>query len=195
MDTIPSQIKHLIEMSAEGNFKISSRNYPSYLDSEVNLAVDLKRSGKYIESVNLYNKILITQKTLYSEIIYFMIKVVLCAGYFKEAIILLNLGSMILKETYQPNPLTEHLKTLNPFPYNGFEEVYIKLVGMLLFETKEKTIDYLRSISGNSLYKFERDFQQAFKEVMLLDLSRMSVLKKIDLTKSLYISINKNFVK
>lgn len=130
------------------HYGCTTRNYSANVAMEIDKAVDYKRRGLYKESLEIYLKIIATEKIAYTGVLNGLFKVVACAGYLKQTKIILQTGDRAIKNSNS---------VYNPFGLpNNFEEHYQRLKDAVVNE--EGLYLYLKSISGNANYKFPREY-------------------------------------
>ena len=130
------------------HYGCTTKNYSTNVAMEIDKAVDYKRRGLYQESLEVYLKIIATEKTAHTGVLNGLFKVVACAGYLKQTKIILQMGDRAMKNSNT---------VYNPFGLpNNFEEHYQRLKDAVVSE--EDLYLYLKSISGNPNYKFPREY-------------------------------------
>ena len=95
MDFFQITIDRFLRSVKSYGWSRTSHAYPSEWEQTIQNAVNLKRSGKYLDSASIYISLIERSKTVYSSIILYLYKVTACAGYLQEAFFLMDLGSSI----------------------------------------------------------------------------------------------------
>lgn len=155
MDHIGKNISTFI--SEFSNYRLTADRYPTSMHVLIDKAVELKRSGDYRKSADIYIKLTRDSKTVYSGIIMYLYKVVASAGYLAEALRLLETGKLIYD--YDPSP--SH--SIAGIPSN-FDVHIHQLLSACQSEPKLQV--YLKSISGNPRFEIEREYEQMLEELV-----------------------------
>jgi hypothetical protein len=145
------------------NFTKSSNPYPDIFEPIIQQAVHLKREGKYFESTKIYLDLMIQNKTLFTDILSFMYKVVSSAGYLSEGIKILQQGKSIFntRNRSYDGPGTSIAMSLGLG--STFDSHYQRLINAC---RSEATLhEYLASISGNPNYIAPRSFIDMIREL------------------------------
>jgi hypothetical protein len=155
LEPIPKIIDKFTVTASNENWTITSNQFPSEWEPKIQEAVQLKRTGRYIESIKKYIDLMENTKTIYSGIMYFLYKVVACSGYLIDAYLILNNGQRAYR--VKNNKLDSLGDT------SGFIEHLEKLKTALRSENALKK--YLTSISGNPNYKLPRSYLVIRQEI------------------------------
>lgn len=136
------------------HYGCTTRNYQPNVAREIDKAVEYKRRGLYQDSLEVYLKIISSEKIAHTGVLNGLFKVVACAGYLRQTKIILQIGDITMKNSNT---------VYNPFGLpNNFEEHYHRLKDAI--SSEESLYIYLKSISGNSNYSMPKSYTD-----MLLD--------------------------
>ena len=149
------QINELLDKIRGKDIELITKQYPEKMETRVQTAVNYKRAGKYEESVNIYIELINEYPS--TAFIMFLYKVIASAGYLKESAELLNVSSNAYDKS--PSVLTREFN----LPSN-MDVHRDKLLDAI--KTKNKLLDYLKSISGNPNYEFSRNYETMKKELV-----------------------------
>lgn len=139
------------------HYGCTTHNYPPNVAREIDKAVEYKRRGLYQDSLEVYLKIIASEKIAHTGVLNGLFKVVACAGYLRQTKIILQIGDKAMKNSNT---------VYNPFGLpNNFEEHYYRLKDAI--SSEESLFIYLKSISGNSNYSMPKPYMD-----MLLDYMR-----------------------
>lgn len=160
MENIVSILNEFWSKVTSLNFKKTSDSYPPSLETIVQLAVQQKREGKYLESVKTYIELMVSQRIVYSSLLSYLYKVVASAGYLAEGLKILRQG----KSIYDSNP--------SPISFafgitSAFEDHMSRLKDSIVSE--HKLFQYLESISGSLNYKFNRTYHDMYSDLKKYD--------------------------
>lgn len=138
------------------NYGCTTNNYSVNVAIEIDKAVIYKRRGLYQESLEIYLKIITSEKIAHTGVLNGLFKVLACAGYLRETKKILQIGDRTMKNS----------KTVyNPFGLpNNFEEHYYRLKEAI--NSEESLFIYLKSISGNSNYTMPISYEDMFLDYM-----------------------------
>jgi hypothetical protein len=128
-------------------YNIPKKVWPSEWDSDLQLAEDFKKNGRYEDSINKYLALIYNSNTAYLTFIYEIYKNLLCSGYTLEAIYLLLSGARV-SEVNSPNRYFEKLGVRGE--PNNFMVFFRTLLDSA--ETENYFKSYLTEISGNPNY-------------------------------------------
>lgn len=160
MDKIQESIREYLKKVRQNKYQLTSQNYDYSLEPEIQLAVSLKRSGNYLDSISTYIKILDEENFAQSALLFYMYKSIASSGYLTEAYAILVLSNRIMK-------------IRNRYDFTAQDEHIEKLKNAL--HSESSLTQYLQSISGNPMYRLPRSFSMIKKEsieelVPLIDL-------------------------
>ena len=125
------------------HYGCTTHNYSFNVAREIDKAVDYKRRGLYRESLEVYLKIIASEKIAHAGVLNGLFKVVACAGYLRETKIILQIGDRTMKNSNT---------VYNSFGLpNNFEEHYYRLRDAI--SSEESMFIYLKSISKKLIRK------------------------------------------
>lgn len=174
--TLVSQIVTLVK-----NNRITTNNYPPDVEYKIQEAVQLKRSAKYEQALQIYLNIFSNQGIVQTGVLNGLFKVIAAAGYCREARELLEIGNRAMH-----NSTTIY----NPFGLpNNFEDHLRKMDQAI--RNKEALETYLKSISGNPYYSLPRNYNEIlseYQEVFEKMSKTLIKFKLYDLSKLAYLN-------
>jgi len=118
---------------------------------EFDKAIDYKRCGLYQESLEIYLRIITSEKVAHTKLLNGLFKTVACAGYLRQAEIILKIDDRTMK-----NNTDYHFFGI----LNNFEEHLLKLKDAI--NSGESLFIYLKSISGNNNYQMPKSYMDMF---------------------------------
>lgn len=152
---IKSKIEKLFRLISD--LGISSEHYPDYYEQNMQIAVEHKRKGEYLESLDSYLFMVQSCLVAYTGIMNGLFKTIACAGYLREAMQLLTLcddvyckenkGSLAYILSGNKSNFKVHMDKIKSVINNPYA-----------------LIDYLSEISGNNYYRLPRSYEVIVSE-------------------------------
>jgi hypothetical protein len=135
--------------------RVTSQNYPQHIETDFQLAAQEKRNGNYLNSINLYKKIIENEGIVYISVLNGIFKPIAAAGYLREAKILLEIGNKVMSKN----------STGIGFSFGLPNRFKVHLNRMAKAVTSERElIYYLKSISENKAYDLPRTFNKVIRD-------------------------------
>lgn len=126
---------------------------PSEFFQDYQVAIELRKAGKYYESANIFIDYILKSGKLNPMILLELYKAIACSGRLSITMITLYNTKMIFDSL---NPLLQLTSTSGP--KSIIDEHVIKLKEAIK-GGKEKVVEYLKNLSGNPNYKFLPEYR------------------------------------
>lgn len=166
-----TRLEELIKSIKAGIIKVDTEAYSPLFEMRIQEAVEYKRGGQYDRAVDIYIDIFHEMKSVNSNIMAFLYKVILSAEEFKlaydlivliEQIVILNIGPKCPIRPFPNGPVMGYIK----WAFTDYKEQFLTAcIKSLSSRNTQYLLEYVIPKSGNPSYKFSKSDSQIFKEI------------------------------